>query len=170
MTGSYDASPLRMWNLESGQRNRMTGEMETVKIALSPGGKKVVSGSDDGAVKLWDIDMCKVTAKWTVTKRKWCQSAGGEMVGEWWVDSRSIEIGHTEVRILLPASLCRTLLAGQRCTFLCIARRKLIEFVVQMVSSRIFLTHAPGCMCYSKYQPRCTRIIVVLLQRTLLVR
>ncbi|KAG2338950.1 WD40 repeat-like protein [Suillus weaverae] len=34
-------------------------------IALSPDGKKVVSGSQDGAVRLWDIDTCKVIAKWT---------------------------------------------------------------------------------------------------------
>ncbi|KAG2745941.1 hypothetical protein P692DRAFT_20836492 [Suillus brevipes Sb2] len=60
----------------------MTGEMETVKIALSPGGKKVVSGSDDGAVKLCDIDTCKVITNGRVAKRKWYQSAGGEMVGE----------------------------------------------------------------------------------------
>jgi WD40 repeat protein len=34
-------------------------------IALSPDGKKVLSGSDDGAVRLWDIDIAKVIAKWT---------------------------------------------------------------------------------------------------------
>lgn len=34
-------------------------------IALSPYGKKLVSGSSDGAVRLWDIDTCKVITKWT---------------------------------------------------------------------------------------------------------
>jgi WD40 repeat protein len=33
-------------------------------IALSPDGKKVAGGSDDGTVRLWDIDTCKVIAKW----------------------------------------------------------------------------------------------------------
>jgi WD40 repeat protein len=34
-------------------------------IALSPDGTKVVSGSGDGAVMLWDVDTGKVIAKWT---------------------------------------------------------------------------------------------------------
>jgi WD40 repeat protein len=73
MTGSYDAGSLRMWNLESGKRiweDWRDGDSEVYMIALSPGGKKVVSGSDDGAVKLWDIDTCKVIAKWTGHKQK----------------------------------------------------------------------------------------------------
>jgi WD40 repeat protein len=32
-------------------------------IALSPDGKKVATGSGDGAVRLWDIDMGKVVKK-----------------------------------------------------------------------------------------------------------
>jgi WD40 repeat protein len=32
---------------------------------LSPNGKRVVSGSEDGAVRLWDLDTGKVIAKWT---------------------------------------------------------------------------------------------------------
>ncbi|KAG2745982.1 WD40 repeat-like protein, partial [Suillus brevipes Sb2] len=39
-------------------------------IALSPNGKKVVSGRDDGAVRLWDIDTCKVIEKWTSHTKK----------------------------------------------------------------------------------------------------
>jgi len=34
-------------------------------IALSPNGKTVSSGSVDGTVRLWDIEMRKVTVKWT---------------------------------------------------------------------------------------------------------
>lgn len=34
-------------------------------IALSPGGKEVASGSDDGIVRLWEIETVKVTARWT---------------------------------------------------------------------------------------------------------
>jgi WD40 repeat protein len=43
------------------------GECGVYTIALSPDGKKVVSGYEDGAVKLWDIGGCnlKVIAKWT---------------------------------------------------------------------------------------------------------
>jgi WD40 repeat protein len=41
------------------------GNSGVISIALSPDGKKVVSGSDDGAVRLWDIDTCKVITKWT---------------------------------------------------------------------------------------------------------
>jgi WD40 repeat protein len=37
----------------------------TATIALSPDGKKVASGSDDGVVRLWDIDTGKVIATWT---------------------------------------------------------------------------------------------------------
>ncbi|KAG1881903.1 quinon protein alcohol dehydrogenase-like superfamily, partial [Suillus tomentosus] len=33
-------------------------------IALSPDRKKVVSGSDDGGVRLWDIDTGKVIGRW----------------------------------------------------------------------------------------------------------
>jgi WD40 repeat protein len=33
-------------------------------MALSPDGKKAVSGSWDGAVRLWDIETCKVVTKW----------------------------------------------------------------------------------------------------------
>jgi WD40 repeat protein len=41
------------------------GENEVRTIALSLDGKKVVSGSGDGAIMLWDVDMGKVIAKWT---------------------------------------------------------------------------------------------------------
>jgi WD40 repeat protein len=34
-------------------------------IALSPDGKKVISGSWNGAVRLWNLDAGKVIAKWT---------------------------------------------------------------------------------------------------------
>jgi WD40 repeat protein len=52
-------------------------------IALSPDGKKVVSGSDDGGVRLWDIDTGKVIAKWMVHTKKVesvCWSQDGQRV------------------------------------------------------------------------------------------
>jgi WD40 repeat protein len=67
MTCSHDDS-MRVWDVERGKqiaedwRDEGT-EMNT--IALSPDEKKVVSGSDDGAVRLWDTDTAKVIAKWT---------------------------------------------------------------------------------------------------------
>jgi WD40 repeat protein len=67
MTSSWDGS-LRVWNLKSGKQmgeDWRDGKSQVWSIALSPDGKKVVSGSDDGAVRLWDIDTCKVIAKWT---------------------------------------------------------------------------------------------------------
>jgi WD40 repeat protein len=67
ITCSYDGS-LRVWNLQTGQQigdDWRDGESDVNTIALSLDGKKVVSGSDDAAVRLWDVDMGKVIAKWT---------------------------------------------------------------------------------------------------------
>jgi WD40 repeat protein len=57
-----------VWNLKSGKQmgdDWRDGDSPVYSIALSPDGKRVVSGSDDGAVRLWDIDTCKVIKKWT---------------------------------------------------------------------------------------------------------
>jgi WD40 repeat protein len=90
-------------------------------IASSPDGKKVVSGSNDGAVRLWDIDTCKVVKKWTGHTKaveSVCWSRDGRRVlsgsqdgtaRQWEVESgetmpepienilASIETGHEEV-------------------------------------------------------------------------
>jgi len=68
ITCSWDAS-LRLWDWESGAQIGSNwqddGDQEPVTtIALSPNGKTVAGGSIDGTVKLWDIEMKKVTAKW----------------------------------------------------------------------------------------------------------
>jgi WD40 repeat protein len=34
-------------------------------MALSPNGKIIASGSDDGKVRLWDVETTKVISKWT---------------------------------------------------------------------------------------------------------
>jgi len=81
MTCSQDGL-LRVWNLESGKQigeDWQDGKSRVGAIALSPDGKKVVSGSDDG-VRLWNIDAGKVITKWTGHP---LACAGIEMVGEW---------------------------------------------------------------------------------------
>jgi WD40 repeat protein len=67
ITCSGDGS-LRALNLKNGKQ--IGEDWREVKsgvngIALSPDGMKLVSGSDDGVVRLWDIDTCKVIKKWT---------------------------------------------------------------------------------------------------------
>jgi WD40 repeat protein len=67
ITCSLDGS-LRVWNLQTGKQignDWRDGESSVVTIALSLDGKMVVSGSDDAAVRLWDVDMGKAIAKWT---------------------------------------------------------------------------------------------------------
>jgi WD40 repeat protein len=90
VTCSWDGS-LRVWDVERGKQ---TGEdwrdegagMNTIE--LSPDGKKVLSGSNDGAARLWDIDTAKVIARWTghaasVTSLCWSQD-GRRVVGGAW--------------------------------------------------------------------------------------
>jgi WD40 repeat protein len=80
MTCSWDGL-LQVWNLKSGKQigeDWWDGDSGGVwTIALSPNGKKVVSGSLGGLVRLWDMDTCKVIAKWmghTRTVRSVCWS------------------------------------------------------------------------------------------------
>jgi WD40 repeat protein len=57
------------------------GESDIDHIALSPDGKTVASGSEDGAVRLWDVETGKVLAKWTAhgsrtTSACWSRDGG----------------------------------------------------------------------------------------------
>ncbi|KIK32146.1 hypothetical protein CY34DRAFT_814419 [Suillus luteus UH-Slu-Lm8-n1] len=64
---SWDGS-FRVRELETGTqigKEWEDKEWEVVKIALSPDGKKVASGSLGGAVKLWSVDTGKVIKTWT---------------------------------------------------------------------------------------------------------
>ncbi|KIK32652.1 hypothetical protein CY34DRAFT_62139, partial [Suillus luteus UH-Slu-Lm8-n1] len=90
-------------------------------IALSPDGKKVVSGSSDGAMRLWDIDTCKVVKKcmghtggvrsvcWSQDGRRVLSGSNDGTARQWEVESgetmlepidnilASIETGHNAV-------------------------------------------------------------------------
>ena len=85
MTCSADGS-LRVWNLKTGLQigeNWEDGKYSVSTIALSPDGKTVASGSDDGVVRLWDIDTGNVIAKWMGhSGRVWsvCWSRDGQRV------------------------------------------------------------------------------------------
>ncbi|KAG1743345.1 WD40-repeat-containing domain protein [Suillus paluster] len=92
----------------------MRGEGNNVGIALSPNGNIIGNGSDDGKVRLWDVETGKVIAKWTGHMRVWsvCWSADGERVAcassleggtvrVWDIESRrtvlTIKTGHESV-------------------------------------------------------------------------
>ncbi|KAJ8582595.1 WD40 repeat-like protein [Rhizopogon salebrosus TDB-379] len=104
ITCSLDGS-LRVWSLQTGKQignDWRDGEDEVRTIALSLDGKKVVSGSGDGAIMLWDVDMGKVIAKWTGHKREvWniCWSRDGRRIvsgdGEGTVRVWDVESGKT---------------------------------------------------------------------------
>ncbi|KIK32601.1 hypothetical protein CY34DRAFT_138349 [Suillus luteus UH-Slu-Lm8-n1] len=79
----------RVMDLEMGTQvgevweNKHRGVM---KIALSPDGKKVASGSRNGAVKLWSVDTGKVIKTWTghtdrVISVSWSQDGGRVVSG-----------------------------------------------------------------------------------------
>jgi WD40 repeat protein len=63
-------------------------------IALSPNGKTVVSGSEDGKVSLWDVETGKVVAKWghtdSVTSVCWSAGASNRVVSGSWDGSTRV--------------------------------------------------------------------------------
>ncbi|OAX39900.1 WD40 repeat-like protein [Rhizopogon vinicolor AM-OR11-026] len=87
ITCSGDDS-LMLWDLESGERigdawkDDGNDHLDVERIALSPNGKTVASGSYDGTVRLWDVETKKVVARWTGEYRavSVCWSADGERV------------------------------------------------------------------------------------------
>ncbi|KIK33262.1 hypothetical protein CY34DRAFT_18479 [Suillus luteus UH-Slu-Lm8-n1] len=88
ITCSKDSS-LRLWDLKSGaqigEEWRDEGdEAGIVTMALSPNSKTLASGSTDGMVRLWDVEMGKVFARWEEHDAKVvtsvCWSPDGERV------------------------------------------------------------------------------------------
>jgi len=103
ITSSFGGS-LRLWNIESGvqigndwhddENHKGRGEQrgnEAVvwSIVLSPNGKTVASGSEDGTVRLWDIETKKVVAKWT-------GHTGAAMTLCWSVDGERVVSGSND--------------------------------------------------------------------------
>ncbi|KAG2038629.1 WD40-repeat-containing domain protein [Suillus americanus] len=69
ITCSTDGS-LRLWDLESGAQIGEDWQDDEDKtgvrsMELSPNGKTVASGCDDGKVRLWNVETREVVAKWT---------------------------------------------------------------------------------------------------------
>ncbi|KAG1739339.1 WD40-repeat-containing domain protein [Suillus lakei] len=87
ITCSYNGSP-KLWDLESGAQigddwRDEGGSVGLKTIALSPKGDTIASGSIDGTVRLWDVEMRKVVRKWTGhagAVKSVCWSPDGERV------------------------------------------------------------------------------------------
>jgi WD40 repeat protein len=110
---SYDGS-FRVRDLETGTQ---VGEYwedkdeEVRTIVLSPDGKKVASGSWDGAVKLWNVDTGKVIKTWTghtakVASVNWSPDGGRVVSGSsdgtfrvWDVESGKWSNQRREIRV-----------------------------------------------------------------------
>ncbi|KAG2343251.1 WD40 repeat-like protein [Suillus weaverae] len=91
MTCSTDGS-FRLWDLESGAqinedwRDENNGGVWS--MALSPNGKIVASGSNNGKVSLWNVKTRKVIAKWTghahvVGALSWSADGNQVLSGSW---------------------------------------------------------------------------------------
>ncbi|KAG2039561.1 quinon protein alcohol dehydrogenase-like superfamily [Suillus americanus] len=120
MTCSRDGS-LRVWNLKSGKQigeDWRDGDSTVWTIGLSPDRKKVVSGSSDGVVRLWDVNKGTVITKWTghtQNVRSVCWSRDGRRVvsgsedgtvKEWEVEKGEtilgpIETGHNRMHAVV---------------------------------------------------------------------
>jgi WD40 repeat protein len=105
---SYSWDPgFQIWDLESGVQVGETWEdndFGVTAIALSPDGKKVASGSSDGAVKLWNIDTGKVIKTWTghikeVRSVSWSSDGGRVLSGSRDGTFRvwGVEVGETSI-------------------------------------------------------------------------
>ncbi|KIK44104.1 hypothetical protein CY34DRAFT_35311, partial [Suillus luteus UH-Slu-Lm8-n1] len=111
ITYSQDGS-FRVWDLKTGKQVGEKWEDEDYgveTIALSPDGKKVASGSFNGAVKLWNINTGKVIKTWTghskeVRAVSWSPDGGRVVSGSydgtfrvWNVESGKTILGPIEV-------------------------------------------------------------------------
>jgi WD40 repeat protein len=67
------SAPLRLWDLESGTLLRtLRGHTGSVRaVALTPDGRAAVSGSDDGTLRLWDLQTSTEIALFTTDSPIW---------------------------------------------------------------------------------------------------
>jgi WD40 repeat protein len=95
---------VQVWDLEKGTQvgdDWEDKDMRMRAIALSPDGKTVASGSEDGAVRLWDVDTGKVIKTWaghTQEVKSVCWSPdGGRVVSRSFKEIRvwDLESGET---------------------------------------------------------------------------
>ncbi|KAG2112690.1 WD40-repeat-containing domain protein [Suillus discolor] len=118
ITCSMGSSSLRVWDLESGMH---VGEWKdegsnkgVLSMALSPDGKTVACGCEDGIVRLWDISRSRVIKTWTehtaadhhyaVISISWSPNGGKVVCGNmdgmfrvWNVKSGKIILGPIEI-------------------------------------------------------------------------
>jgi WD40 repeat protein len=112
MTCSSDGS-LRVWNSKTGVQigdDWRDGESGVNAIALSPDGKRIASGNEDGTVRLWNIDTGKVITKWSGHKSGiaylcWNRDGGRVVSGSWDGTTRVRDVKSRETILAIKTGL-----------------------------------------------------------------
>ena len=85
-----------MWDTETGQLTlTLTGHSSLVSsVGFSPDGRRIVSGSGDGTVKLWDVETGRETL--TLEAHRSVSSVSFSPDGQQLI---SVDPGHASVRV-----------------------------------------------------------------------